>query len=50
MKTIRESTARPKPYSPPRLTRYGSMREFTRELGCYVVKDGSSNAVCRRSP
>jgi hypothetical protein len=39
-----------KPYAQPRLTRYGSVRELTRELGCYLNKDGGSNAVCRRSP
>ena len=39
-----------KQYRSPRLTRYGSVRELTRESGCYVTKDGGSNAICRRSP
>ncbi len=39
-----------KAYTAPRLTRYGSMTELTREAGCYVRKDSGSNAVCRRSP
>ena len=38
-----------KPYRAPRLTRYGSVRELTREAGCYTNKDSGSNAVCRRS-
>ena len=39
-----------KTYTPPKLTHYGSMRELTREMGCYATKDSGSNAVCRRSP
>lgn len=36
-------------YVSPRLTRYGTLRELTREVSCNVNKDGGSNAVCRRT-
>lgn len=39
-----------RPYKRPVLTRYGSVRELTRELGRFAFKDGGSNAVTRRSP
>ena len=38
-----------KRYAPPRLTRFGTVRELTRETGCNVNKDGGSNALCRRT-
>lgn len=38
-----------KRYVAPRLTRYGSLRELTRETGCNLNKDGGSNAACRRT-
>lgn len=39
-----------RPYVRPRLVRYGSVRELTRELGPFTEKDGGSNSVVRRSP
>jgi hypothetical protein len=53
MNAAREATTAPvapKLYVPPRLIRYGSIVELTRELGCFVNKDSGSNAICRRSP
>lgn len=41
---------RRKVYTPPRLTRYGSLRELTRQLGCFTNKDSGNNSVCSRSP
>jgi hypothetical protein len=38
-----------KPYRRPTLTRYGSLRDLTRETGCNDAKDGGSNAACRRT-
>ncbi|HYI12184.1 MAG TPA: lasso RiPP family leader peptide-containing protein [Thermoanaerobaculia bacterium] len=38
-----------KTYQPPKLTRYGSLRDLTREISCNTNKDGGSNAVCRRT-
>lgn len=36
-------------YVPPRLTRFGTVRELTLETGCNIDKDGGSNAQCRRT-
>jgi hypothetical protein len=36
-------------YVAPRLTRFGTVRELTREVSCNLNKDGGSNAVCRRT-
>jgi hypothetical protein len=38
-----------RPYAPPKLTTYGSLRALTREISCNVNKDGGSNAICRRT-
>jgi hypothetical protein len=38
-----------KPYQAPRVREYGSLRKLTRETACNQVKDGGSNAVCRRT-
>jgi hypothetical protein len=38
-----------KAYQPPKLTRYGSLRDLTQEVACNTNKDGGSNAVCRRT-
>jgi hypothetical protein len=38
-----------KPYQPPCLREYGSLRKLTREVSCNTNKDGGSNAVCRRT-
>jgi hypothetical protein len=42
------STAR-KPYRPPRLTVYGSVRDLTLEGGSRRDKDGGNNAVNNRT-
>jgi hypothetical protein len=44
-----ESVKVRKTYQPPKLTRYGSLRDLTQEVSCNVNKDGGSNAVCRRT-
>lgn len=38
-----------KRYAPPRLTRFGTVRELTLETGCNNEKDGGSHAHCRRT-
>lgn len=38
-----------KPYVPPRLTTFGSIRELTREGGPHHDKDGGNNAIFNRT-